>query len=257
MSTWVWIAIIAVVAVLLAKRTNKKADEIHLETTPVPKDTGTDLHKDAWEGTFYDGEDPKSVDAYLEINYVDGEGKKSNRVVKVRKFDHGLYGGMIMAHCEVRDATRTFRYDRINKCVDIETGEVISDIRAFLTERYEKSLEHTMDNLFDDLYDVLRTIFFVARADGAFRKPEKEVVCEYLKKLTKDERITVDSVSEIFGGVELPSLHAFKMAVGRVAKDGIVEMENLFQCCKEIVGTQKTVSPSEQEALDYIGKKIA
>ena len=37
----------------------------------------------------------------------------------------------------------------------------------------------------------------MARADGAFRKPEKEVACEYLKQLTVDDRLTLDSVNYI------------------------------------------------------------
>ena len=162
-----------------------------------------------------------------------------------------------MGHCGLRDATRTFRYDRIQSCVDIDTGEIVSDIRGYLTEKYESSPEFTLEKLLDEYTDVLKVIFHVARADGAFRKPEKGFVCEYLKKLTGDDRLTVDSVSAVFSQIEVPSLHAFKLAFGRIIKAGNIDVESLATCCKDMVGTQKTVSPGEQEAIDYLQKKMA
>ncbi len=50
--------------------------------------------RDAWEGSFWDAPDPKSVDATLEIRYRDADGNRTSRVVDVRRFDNILYGGV-------------------------------------------------------------------------------------------------------------------------------------------------------------------
>jgi hypothetical protein len=54
--------------------------------------------------------------------------------------------------------------------------------------------------------------------------------------------------------LQVPSVHAFKSAAGRVIKAGNIDVEILAMCCKDIpmVDTQKTVSAGEQEALDYL-----
>ncbi len=247
----VFVALAAIAfAFYLGRRTKSKTANLNSEVDNKITD------KDAWEGTFYDGEDPKKVSAYLQIDYVDGEGKETSRSIRVRQFDDRLYGGMILAHCEMRDSSRTFRYDRVKSCVDLETGEVVHDLSKYLNDIYNKSPEKTLDILYDDFIDVLKVVLFVAKADGQYRKEEKEVVSKYLCSLTKDDRLTIDMLDDVFQRMEFPTLHAFKLAMGRIIKTETVDLYVLKSCCKAIVATQKTVSASEQEALDYLEKKI-
>ena len=68
-----------------------------------------------------------------------------------------------MGHCELRNATRTFRFDRIKKCVDLETGELITDVKKYLNERYEKSPEKSTEILSSDYIDVLKGCLFCSK----------------------------------------------------------------------------------------------
>ncbi|MET0082689.1 MAG: hypothetical protein ABW079_06715 [Sedimenticola sp.] len=216
-----------------------------------------DDDKDGWEGGFWDATDPKKLTAYIEIDYVDANKSTTTRVVRVREFDNSLYGGIIMGHCELRNATRTFRFDRIKKCVDLDTGEEITDVRKYLNDKYDQSPEKSTDILEIDYVDVLKVIYFVAKADGQYRKEEKAVITQYVRKLVRDDRITTEMVDGILKEMDVPSMQSFKLALGRVLKGGEVNPELLATCCKEIVNTQKTVHPMEKEALEYIAKKLA
>ena len=73
------------------------------------------LDKDAWEGDFYEAENPLDVKKSFDIVYTDGNGKTTERIVDVRKFDEQLHGGIVLGHCRMRKANRTFRFDRISK----------------------------------------------------------------------------------------------------------------------------------------------
>lgn len=68
-----------------------------------------------------------SEDARYKINYTDGDGNTSERVIRpikiIRELDGEFY---IDAFCELRGGKRTFRSSRIEQpIVDIETGEIV------------------------------------------------------------------------------------------------------------------------------------
>lgn len=220
-------------------------------------DNEVDHDNDAWEGSFWDASDPKKITAHIEIDYVDGSKSSTTRTVRVREFDNALHGGIIMGHCELRNATRTFRFDRIKKCIDLETGEVVTDVKKYINNRYDQSPEKSTDILTIDYVDVLKVIYFMAKADGQYRREEKEVISKYVRKLVRDERITTKMIDDILKEIDVPTMQGFKLAFSRVLKGGEVKPELLATCCQEIVNTQKSVHPVEKEALNYIDKKLA
>lgn len=212
------------------------------------------LDKDAWEGDFYEAENPLDVKKSFDIVYTDGNGKTTERIVDVQKFDEQLHGGIVLGHCRMRKANRTFRFDRISKCIDIETGELITDIPSYLKSAYELSPEASRDNLIKEHYDVLRVLLYVGKADGQYRKAEKVVVRDACRKLANDERVTDEMVDDIISRIEAPGVHSFKLAVGRLAKSQGLRID-VLEVSKQIVDTQSNITANEQEALDYLTKR--
>lgn len=210
---------------------------------------------DAWEGGFWDASDPRPFKAHLRFDYTDGGGIKTTRSVVVREFDNSLYSGIILGRCELRNANRTFRFDRMRNCIDLETGEVVENIRSYLNAKYKESPDHSVELLVTDYLDVLKVLFYVAKADGQYKQDEKEVISSFVQKLIRDERVSARMLDPVLNEIGVPSLQAFKLALGRVLKSGQVDPKLLAECCNAIVATQKTVSPAEEEALEYIEKK--
>lgn len=213
--------------------------------------------KDAWEGAFWDALNPTPVQARLEFSYTDGDGKRTHRAVNVREFDTGLYGGMLIGHCNLRHATRTFRYDSMTNCVDTDTGEVIENISAYLRAKYDASPEATMDKLFSNHSDILRALLFLGKADGRLTKKERDAILEYVKAITSDERLNDVMLKQVFRDIEIPTLLAFKQCCGRIAKNYTGDHKLLVETAKRMVATEKKVSPLEQEALDYLQKRLS
>ena len=105
-------------------------------TTPsmfmgVAAEAGDD-QEDSWEGAFWEAQNPQTVSANLLINYVDGAGYASERAIRVCEFDNELYGGILIAHCQLRDAMRTFRFNRIASCRESGSEQSIADIAQYL-----------------------------------------------------------------------------------------------------------------------------
>ena len=215
-----------------------------------------DDSKDNWEGSFWEVQQPFPAKATLRITYEDGAGKETARVVDVRQFGTDGNRNILIGYCRMRNATRTFRTDRIKHCVDEETGEIVSDVYAYLREKYDASPERTRDTLFEEEYDTLRVLLYVGKADGQLRAPEKAIIRETCRALANDSRITDAMIDEIFSSLEAPTLHAFKLAVGRIGKTEAAERTLLMKAAEDMVATQKTVHPSEKEALEYMRKRL-
>lgn len=217
----------------------------------------TEIDKDNWEGSFWEVQEPFPVRATLRIVYEDGAGMKSQRVVDVRQFGADIYGGLLIGHCRMRNATRTFRTERIKQCIDEDTGEIIDDAYAYLLAKYKSSPEYIRDKLLEEEYDAIRVLFYVGKADGQLRAAEKQVILGACQSLANDSRLTEAHINDMYAEMDLPSIQAFKMAVGRLAKRGPDICSNLINAAEDIIATQKTVHPSEKEALDYMRKRFA
>ena len=242
---WWWICLLAFILYFVCRK--NKSPEPTIE-----------FHEfDAWEGSFFEASDPKELSLYLSIEYTDAEGKQTVRKVQMREFDASLHGGILMGHCELRNETRTFRFDRIKRCVDLTTGEVIEDIKGFFIHAYEQTSAYSVDVFLEEYGDFLKAAFFVAKADGQCRKEEKLLILKYMQELVNDPRISIEQLEQVLRGYKVPSLQAFKLAVGRFVKAKPSQADALKECAQNIVNTQKAIHPSEQAALEYITKKVA
>lgn len=253
------VAAASVIAFLLGRRSHQAGDlTLRIESDGIDwPGTPRERDRDAWEGGFWDASDPRDVSARLAIKYTDGNGSPSERTVRVRSFDPALYGGTMIGHCELRNDTRAFRFDRIREAVDTDTGEVVSDVGDYLQQRYDASPERSRDTLREDYRQLLRVLFYVAKADGQYRREEKEVVRRYLRSIVNDPRVSDELIDGLFQDLEVPTLPAFKRALGKVLSEQLVEPASLKNVCHEIVATQQKVSPGEKEALEYLERRIS
>lgn len=211
---------------------------------------------DSWEGSFWDVPAPKFISANLHLRYRDGAGAETERNVTVRQFGPMDNAFLLIGHCHLRDETRTFRTDRILGCVDTDTGEVVENVAQFLLARYESSPEASLDQLLESDYDALRILLFVGKADGALRAPERAVILEAARGLAEDSRLSDQALDRTLRGVEVPSLQAFRLAVGRLAQRPPSHRGTILAAARAMVGTQARVHPAEQEALDYLDKRL-
>lgn len=216
--------------------------------------------KDAWEGWFIeDVTDPKPVDAKLRILYVDGNGNSTERNINVIEFENSpskADAGMIMAHCLLRDATRTFRYNRIKHAVDLETGEVITDVQCHLRNIWTGSPAYAVEQFQEQFQGPLEILLFVARADGRLAAKERAVILDFCKRHVPDQGVTDDDLTKSIKNVRSLSLHSFKVASGRLLKQRPELANEVIKAAELIVGAEKTIHPAEVEAIEYIKKRL-
>lgn len=219
-----------------------------------------DVVEDAWEGWFIgEAADPKPAKARLQISYVDGDEKSTERVIGVIEFDNAPDNsktGLIMAHCEMRNARRTFRYERIERAVDMETGEVINNMQEYLRKAWSESPEHAMEQFEEQFQGPLEILLFVARADGRLVAKERAVIIEFCRAHLPDQRITDEGLTKSIKEVRALTLQSFKVAAGRMVKQRPDLAAEVITAAEKIVGAEKSVHPAEVEALEYLKKRL-
>ena len=215
------------------------------------------IDKDEWEGSFWEVAQPLPAKAKLRLNYTDGAGRKTERTVDVRQFGAVGPNTLLIGHCNMRDATRTFRSDRIQSCIDEDTGEIVTDVCTYQQTRYDQSPDRTRDLLLEGEYDTLRVLLYVGKADGQLRAAEKVVIRDTCVAITADSRLTDATIEDLLKNMDVPTLQAFKLALGRLAKRDQAAQVVVMTAAEKMVATQKLVHQAEQEALDYMKKRLA
>lgn len=199
---------------------------------------------------------PDNVIATLRIRYQRGADVATEREVSVTDFDPFTISG----HCHLRGQYRSFRIFDIRECHDTSTGEVVEKetLSDYLYALYQKSSRCTLERLMTPEFPVLDILVFIAKADGRMMAPERNVIAAACKAFTHDMRITDNQVEDALSRTASLSLHSFKVAVGRINKLGDEAVKRkLLAATRTIIGTQKNVTPGEQEALDYMAKRFA
>lgn len=208
------------------------------------------------ERLFSSAGDTIPVLAHLEIDYRDVKGARTHRRIRVRRFTPGRSHGMINAFCHLRHDYRSFRTDRVRKCIDLETGEIVKDTAKHLSGKHEKSPSRVLEMLMRKYRDVIRVLGYVARVDGPFDDSTSRIVAAYVSRLSGDEDVTPSIVVHASALVGKTTLRGFKGAVGRVVNAGAINPILLAGCCREVIEADGKITQKEQEALDYLDRRI-
>lgn len=212
--------------------------------------------KDAWEGSFYDVAEQRSAKKTVRISYLDGNESVTERVVDIRAFEPHAPDGLVIGFCRLRRATRTFRFDRMRRVVDEETGEIIPDLQQCLNAEWEASPEPVMDNLYRQHGDMLKMMLYAAKADGSMRMAELQVIAGYCCELTDDDRITPVMVREMLALLGVPTVISFTRIYNKLRRERPEDAARAARACRAIVATHKTLHPTEQAMLAVLDKPL-
>lgn len=235
----------------------------------------TKLDKDSFEGWFYDEvKDYISINKYYKIKYKDANNNLTNRKIYIKKYGNSSFGGFILAHCELRNENRTFRIDRILECIDDETGEFIENISLYFqniylnSEEYKNKIENEKykqekeisqkyhDEFLAKYNTLLKIIIYLVRCDGSFNAKEKAIIKELFENLEEDNKLLTDKfLNKVLSNISLPTERIFKISVNKFIKENLYPNIDLVELSNNIIATQKTIHPSEEEALKFIIEK--
>lgn len=218
--------------------------------------------KDAWEATRTDGLVPKyryESDAELEFDYVDTNGSPSHRRFTVRWFDEWMDNTILLTgFCHKRKARRAFRADQMTNVVDVDTGEIIADVKQYMIDRYCASKFHNMDVFVRDWGDVFDCLFFVCRADGNISALQRAFITECAAGVINDARVLPEDLKSALTIIDQKmSPASYRRAVNRVKRSSPEQVDQLKNWAATLSALRKSGSPLAKTFIEYIDKPLA
>jgi hypothetical protein len=77
----------------------------------------------------------------LRITYLDVNSDLTHRDIRISK-SRTFNPVYIAAYCLLRNEERDFKISRIKECIDLETGELITDVQKFISDFYGKIIKN-------------------------------------------------------------------------------------------------------------------
>lgn len=196
--------------------------------------------------------------ARLGLVYRDGLGGVSRRIVSVASVSQSSRDTFYLdGHCELRNAHRTFRIDRILEIVDFRTGEVIDDPERFLlplivvarARRGGRSGRRGSARLIAESADGLIVLLFFARANNRISAAEKVIIWAYLdwqRERCGIEGRIVRKLIEAFIRATVPDEGVFGEALARLLDSEQAHARYILARVPEIIAADGRIADEER-----------
>jgi len=213
--------------------------------------------KDAYNYAYVVGDD-KKLSLELEIDYTDAKGTETTRQIKLKRFrfSQDKKEGLLYGYCYLRGGGRDFSVSRIQRCVNVETGEIIVDIIKYLEEQYEFSSGGQLEKIWNDFTDEINVLVYVGKLDGMLRKKEKEIIATYVLSRNQTFRLSIEEIIEDMTNITSLSKTQFARALGRLSTKMEQERKDLIDYAERILNTKKNKKPEEEDVIPYMLKRL-
>lgn len=213
--------------------------------------------KDAYDYAYVAGEDRKLI-LELEIDYIDAKGTETTRQIKLKRFrfSQDKKEGLLSGYCYLRGGARDFYVSRIQRCVNVETGEIIVEIIKYLEEQFEISSAGQLERMWNDFTDEMNVLVYVGKLDGMLRKKEKEVIASYSLTRNQSYRLSIEEIIDYMNNITSISKTQFARALGRLSKKMEQDRKDLIDYAERILNIKKSKKTEEEEVISYMVKRL-
>lgn len=189
---------------------------------------------------------PQTSEQYTLI-YKDAIGNVTRRVIDLQGFmwEENFY---IIAYCHLRNAQRQFSLDRIVSLYDA-SGNKIQNPKDYFLALYKQTPKYKTENALKEKTEQLSLLVFLARADGAMRKNEREIILKYLD--SQIQGLDLDAAEKRVKSLQC-DLRAFNQILKNAQQWPGAEKQMLLSCVNQIYSLKKTPDPMEKAAFKKI-----
>lgn len=215
--------------------------------------------KDAYERppAFFDRDAGLALSVDMQLDYQDSNGLKTSRRITTESYQYTATEGMIYAHCQLRNSGRNFVFSRIQRAIDPSTGEVIDDLRAWLDAHYAVTPAAALDKLREAHWDALNCLHYVAKADGAFRAKERDLVRDFLARHAPDAGpATLDALIEEIKTWHAQSAIEFGKHLRKLIATPLAYRQDVVGIAEAMIASDKTAHSNEERAIKRLRKEL-
>lgn len=175
----------------------------------------------------------------------------------------------LVAKCHERNATRTFRIDRIKCCIDF-TGEVFDDVPAFLSDTFgmsevrAASREEPETARWRNILNIVRAdavlLAAMSRSDGSVRPVETDAAVDHLSYIIEHEGefLSGKDVGRIWHHVHSlrPGLQAIDRALGDLSSRSPDRIKRLIMAAVAVMDADGQRHQAEARMLNELAREL-
>ena len=183
------------------------------------------------------------------LHYRDAEGEPSRRVILCRSFIPPP-PGYLQGHCQLRDADRTFRLDRIEQLVNLSTGEVMEE-RDFHALFGSVDENRRLRDVTQQIGPAIKVLVFLASVDGTVHDAEQSAIRSFafdeMRRRFSDGYVGARTLDLWIGGLR-PTREMARRATVKASQDKET-FPYLAQAMLDLVKADGTVEAKEEKVV--------
>lgn len=171
--------------------------------------------------------------------------------IRVKRYRLGKQGdqAILGAHCQLLKQFLEFNSQSLQGCLDLQGGQRIDDLPAFLEASHAASQQGQLERLYQSHQDELVVLLYVGRADGVLQRREKELIAHYLVGRFKGGALQVEEVARDLAWKPVPNHDDFRLATQRLVQLEASLKNQIVQLCRQLIEVKETLDGDEESSM--------
>lgn len=193
----------------------------------------------------------------INFRYKDSQNQKSRRTVEVKEIQYyGSEGEYIYGECLMRREGRTFKTARMWDVWDVDTGEIIEDVTAYLQRSYDESALGRLNVWMKGNERIARGWLYLLKANKSPSRTEYDILKHTFSGVLGGQVVTTDDVRNLFENVKVTTPNGFQTLVSGIKKHHPEEAQKFAEICRSLVCCRKNPNFADEAALKFVIEKI-
>lgn len=193
----------------------------------------------------------RPINLLLEVDHLQVDGTTLRGEIRVKRYRLSKQGdqAILGAHCQLLKQFLDFDSQSLQRCLDLESGQLIDDLPAFLEASHAASQQGQLDRLYQSHQDELAVLLYVGRADGVLQRREKELIAHYLVGRFTGGGLQVDEIARDLAWKPVPNHDDFRLATQRLALLDAPLKNQIVQLCRKLIVVKETLDGDEEASM--------
>jgi hypothetical protein len=145
----------------------------------------------------------------------------------------------------------------MKRLVDLDTGEIHTNIINFLEEKYINSPSGQLDKIIKKINAEIGILVYVGRLDGQLRQSKKDIIIDYIMAKEPEARITRETINSYLKDCGKVSKTMFGRLLTQVSTEKQAYKEELIKYANSILQSKKGQRNTEEEkVIDHMKKRL-
>ena len=193
----------------------------------------------------------RPINLLLEVDHLQLDGTTLRGQIRVKRYRLSKQGdqAILGAHCQLLKRFLDFNSKSLQRCLDLQSGEWIDDLPAFLEASHAASQQGQLDRLYQSHQDELTVLLYVGRADGVLQRREKELIAHYLAGRFTGGALQVEEIARDLAWKPVPNRDDFRLATQRLALLDASQKDQIVQLCRQLIVVKETLDGDEEASM--------